>query len=83
MECGELVAMASVVSSAVVAPVSLGAATSSAAGSREASSVKAFSGLKSATLFSSRRQELSSVQNGSRVQCMQVGERDPGLGGGL
>jgi hypothetical protein len=35
-------------------------------------SVKAFTGLKGATVFSSNAQKLSNVQNGSRVQCMQV-----------
>nr|PNR42623.1 hypothetical protein PHYPA_017453 [Physcomitrium patens] len=71
-ECGEILAMASAVASTVVAPVSVTVASSSVAASRESSSVKAFSGLKSATLFTSKSQQLSSVQNGSRVQCMQV-----------
>ncbi|XP_073385081.1 ribulose bisphosphate carboxylase small subunit, chloroplastic-like [Physcomitrium patens] len=67
-----LCAMASIVAaSTVVAPAAF-AAASSAVMTSEASSVKAFSGLKSATLFSSKAQTLSSVQNGSRVQCMQV-----------
>ena len=66
-------AMASVVAaSAVVAPAAFAAASSSV-GSSEASTVKAFSGLKAATVFSSKTQKLSSVQNGSRVNCMQVG----------
>ncbi|XP_024371797.1 ribulose bisphosphate carboxylase small subunit, chloroplastic [Physcomitrium patens] len=64
--------MASVVASAVAAPVSLGAAASSVAASNESATVKAFSGLKPATLFSSKTQKLGAVQNGSRVQCMQV-----------
>jgi len=64
--------MASVVAaSTVVAPAAFAAASSSVATS-EASTVKAFTGLKSANLFSSSTQKLSSVQNGSRVQCMQV-----------
>jgi ribulose-bisphosphate carboxylase small chain len=65
--------MASIVAaSAVVAPAAFAAASSSV-GSSEASTVKAFSGLKAATVFSSKTQKLSSVQNGSRVNCMQVG----------
>ncbi|KAG0556704.1 hypothetical protein M758_11G071000 [Ceratodon purpureus] len=64
--------MASMVAaSAVVAPAAF-AAASSAVSTSESSSVKAFSGLKSATLFSAKSKSLSSVQNGSRVQCMQV-----------
>ncbi|KAG0570590.1 hypothetical protein KC19_6G173200 [Ceratodon purpureus] len=64
--------MASVVAaSTVVAPAAF-AAASSCVGSSESTSVKAFSGLKSATLVSAKSQTLSSVQNGSRVQCMQV-----------
>ncbi|XP_024361452.1 ribulose bisphosphate carboxylase small subunit, chloroplastic [Physcomitrium patens] len=64
--------MASVVAtSTVVAPAAF-AASSSAVSTSESTSVKAFSGLKSSTLFSSKAQSLSSVQNGSRVQCMQV-----------
>jgi ribulose-bisphosphate carboxylase small chain len=63
--------MASVVAaSTVVAPAAFAAATSSVSAS-ESSSVKAFSGLKSNTLFASKSQKLS-VQNGSRVSCMQV-----------
>jgi len=65
--------MASAVASSVVAPVaSLSASASAATSSRDSASVKAFSGLKSATLFSSKAEKLTSVQNGSRVQCMQV-----------
>ncbi|XP_024404224.1 ribulose bisphosphate carboxylase small subunit, chloroplastic [Physcomitrium patens] len=64
--------MASIIAaSSVVAPAALSAA-SSAVSTSESTSVKAFSGLKSTTLFSSKAQTLSSVQNGSRVQCMQV-----------
>ena len=64
--------MASVVAaSAAVAPAVFAAASSSVSTS-ESSSVKAFSGLKSNTLFASKAQQLSSVQNGSRVNCMQV-----------
>ncbi|XP_024372292.1 ribulose bisphosphate carboxylase small subunit, chloroplastic [Physcomitrium patens] len=57
--------------SAVVS-VSIVAAASPAAVCRESSSVKQFSGLKSTTLFASKARRLSSVHNGSRVQCMQV-----------
>jgi ribulose-bisphosphate carboxylase small chain len=64
--------MASVVAaSTVVAPAAF-AAASAGVSSSESTSVRAFSGLKSATLFSAKSQSLSSVQNGSRVQCMQV-----------
>jgi ribulose-bisphosphate carboxylase small chain len=64
--------MASVVAaSAAVAPAAF-AAASAGVSSSESTSVRAFSGLKSATLFSAKSQSLSSVQNGSRVQCMQV-----------
>ncbi|XP_024397546.1 ribulose bisphosphate carboxylase small subunit, chloroplastic [Physcomitrium patens] len=64
--------MASVVAaSSVVAPATFVAASSSVSNSKS-NSVKAFSGLKSATLFTSKAETLSSVQNGSRVQCMQV-----------
>ena len=63
--------MASVVAaSAVVAPAAFAAASSSVSTS-ESSSVKAFSGLKSNSLFASKAQSLG-VQNGSRVNCMQV-----------
>ena len=44
----------------------------SAVSTSESASVKAFSDLKSANLFDSEGQTLNSVQNGSRVQCMQV-----------
>lgn len=67
--------MASAVASSVVAPVALGAASPAATASRDSASVKAFSGLKAATLFSSKAQQLSSVHNGSRVHCMQVRRR--------
>ncbi|KAG0629290.1 hypothetical protein M758_1G091500 [Ceratodon purpureus] len=64
--------MASIVAaSAAVAPAAF-AAASAGVSTSESTSVKAFSGLKSATLFSAKGQSLSSVQNGSRVQCMQV-----------
>ncbi|XP_024403868.1 ribulose bisphosphate carboxylase small subunit, chloroplastic [Physcomitrium patens] len=66
--------MASVVaaSSAVAPAAAFVAASSSGVSTSEATSVKAFSGLKSTTLFSGNARKLSSVQNGSRVQCMQV-----------
>jgi ribulose-bisphosphate carboxylase small chain len=64
--------MASIVAaSTVVAPAAF-AAASYAVTTSESNSVRAFSGLKSAALFASKGQTLSSVQNGSRVQCMQV-----------
>lgn len=54
------------------AEVALSASATSAVASRDSSSVKAFNGLKSAIMFSSKSETLSSIQNGSRVQCMQV-----------
>lgn len=64
--------MASMIpASPVVTPAAFAAASSSV-GAGDSTSVKAFSGLRSASLFTSKAQTLSAVQNGSRVQCMQV-----------
>jgi ribulose-bisphosphate carboxylase small chain len=59
---------------ATMAPAAaLGAATSSVTTSQASTSVKAFTGLKSATLFAGNNTNaVTSVSNGSRVQCMQV-----------
>ena len=68
--------MASCIAAAVaMAPAAaLGAAASSTVATSQSSSVKAFTGLKSATLFSANTNTnaVSSVSNGSRVSCMQV-----------
>ncbi|XP_024390465.1 ribulose bisphosphate carboxylase small subunit, chloroplastic [Physcomitrium patens] len=64
--------MASTVAcSTVVAPAVFAAASSSVASS-DSVTVKASTCLKGPTFFASKSQKLSSVQNGSRVQCMQV-----------
>jgi len=64
--------MASIVAaSAAVAPAAFAVASASVSTS-ESSSVKAFSGLKSNGLFASKVSKAGFVQNGSRVNCMQV-----------
>jgi len=64
--------MASIVAaSAAVAPAAFAVASASVSSS-ESSSVKAFSGLKSNGLFASKTSKTGFVQNGSRVNCMQV-----------
>uniref|UniRef100_A0A7I3Z3V7 Ribulose-bisphosphate carboxylase n=1 Tax=Physcomitrium patens TaxID=3218 RepID=A0A7I3Z3V7_PHYPA len=65
-------AMASIVAASTVAAPAAFATASSDSSTSRSTSTKAFAGLKSATLCASKAQTLSSVQNGSRVQCMQV-----------
>jgi len=59
--------------STVVGPVAFAASAASATSSSETVSVRAFGGLKAAVpLFAGKSAGFSSVQNGSRVNCMQV-----------
>jgi ribulose-bisphosphate carboxylase small chain len=59
--------------STVVGPVAFAASAASATSSSETVNVRAFGGLKAAVpLFAGKSAGISSVQNGSRVNCMQV-----------